>query len=208
MAMKSVKSLVLPSTLSQYRMTMMTIVTMMTMVPSSLSQYKIVRHNPFASLTPTLAEYTVEGEDGEVLNLSCPGETRIVITAASYQPANNSSNCALASPLLQVKLGSSSTSSLRVKIEVFALPGADVLPAQALLFSGSVTSLLVLLHLVVHLHLLPNLRPLSLPDQGGEGVVPLQTRGLQICGYLSVRSRSPALPFLSRGIGTRFTINI
>ena len=104
--------MLVPSTLSQYRMTMLTMVTMMTMVPSSLSQYKIVRHNPFASLTPTLAEYTVEGEDGEVLNLSCPGETRIVITAASYQPANNSSNCALASPLLQVKLGSSSTSPL------------------------------------------------------------------------------------------------
>ena len=67
--MKSVKSLVMallvPSTLSQHRMTMLTMVTMMTMVPSSLSQYKIVRHNPFASLTPTLAEYTVEGEDGE-----------------------------------------------------------------------------------------------------------------------------------------------
>ena len=70
--------------------------------PSSLSQYKIVRHNPFALLTPTLAEYTVEGEDGEVLKLECPGETRIVITSASYQPASNASHCPLSSPLLQV----------------------------------------------------------------------------------------------------------
>ena len=79
-----------------------TLVLVSTLVPSSLSQYKIVRHNPFASLTPTLAEYTVDGEDGEVLNLACPGETRIVITAASYQAASNYSNCSLSSPLLQV----------------------------------------------------------------------------------------------------------
>ena len=79
-----------------------TLVLVSTLVPSSLSQYKIVRHNPFASLTPTLAEYTVDGEDGEVLNLACPGETRIVITAASYQAASNFSNCSLSSPLLQV----------------------------------------------------------------------------------------------------------
>ena len=80
-----------------------TLVLVSTLVPSSLSQYKIVRHNPFASLTPPLAEYTVDGEDGEVLNLACPGETWFVITAASYQAASNfSANCYLSSPLLQV----------------------------------------------------------------------------------------------------------
>ena len=87
---------------SEMALVLATLVLVSTLVPSSLSQYKIVRHNPFASLTPTLAEYTVDGEDGEVLNLACPGETRIVITAASYQAASNFSNCSLSSPLLQV----------------------------------------------------------------------------------------------------------
>ena len=39
-------------------MALVTLVLVGFLVPSSLSQYKIVRHNPFASLTPTLAEYT------------------------------------------------------------------------------------------------------------------------------------------------------
>lgn len=95
-------------------MTLVTLVLVGFLVPSSLSQYKIVRHNPFASLTPTLAEYTVDGEDGEVLNLACPGETRIVITAASYQPASNFSHCHLSSPLLQVTCFSLSASSLSI----------------------------------------------------------------------------------------------
>ena len=93
-------------------MALVTLVLVGILVPPSLSQYKIVRHNPFASLTPTLAEYTVEGEDGEVLELACPGETRIVITAASYQAASNLSHCHLSSPLLQVTFIPASLSRL------------------------------------------------------------------------------------------------
>ena len=136
-------------------MALVTLVLVGILVPPSLSQYKIVRHNPFASLTPTLAEYTVEGEDGEVLELACPGETRIVITAASYQPASNLSHCHLSSPLLQVTF----PPCLLVQISILCFPGSGFLPATALLLLGSLTRLpsLLLLH--------PG--PLPLPQEGG-----------------------------------------
>ena len=172
------------------RMALVTLVLVGFLVPSSLSQYKIVRHNPFASLTPTLAEYTVDGEDGEVLNLACPGETRIVITAASYQPASNFSHCHLSSPLLQVTCFSLSAPSLS-RLTSFCFPGSGVLPATALLLLGSLTCLpgLLLLH--------P--RPLPLPQEGGQGVLPLQTSSLQIRGHLPLQPRPPPIPLLPGG---------
>ena len=76
-------------------------------------------------------------------------------------------------------------------MKIICFPGSGVLPATALLLLGSLTCLpgLLLLH--------P--RPLPLPQEGGQGVLPLQASRLQIRGHLPLQPRPPPIPLLPGG---------
>ena len=112
----------------------------------SLSQYKIVRHNPFAELAATLASWSSYSCDGQDLVLSCPGDTRISITSVEYGTSPTSScsptntSCSLPhAPLLRVQASCQSQASCSLPVSPSSLAPASPDPCPSLTKQASVS---------------------------------------------------------------------